>query len=119
MKLTIVENKYIFKDNLAIYSVLDAQYAQPIFEKINEVLAKNSPEAALLVLEKLVSAMPGKIRKMSDYDVLELNGINTESKTKKLGEKFTCERCNRKYYDILCIYKCPICLAPRTVNSSK
>lgn len=118
MQLKMVEGQYIFKDNLPLYRVTGEGYADEIFTEISRILAGQSPEVALAVLEKLPTLLEGKIRKCNDYDLMQFSSQHSDERKKQLGEKHTCESCNRKFYDLHKNYQCPLCKTPISVKKT-
>ena len=107
---TLFENQVILKENLPLFKILDARYAEPIYKSLIETTRLHGSAKAIQAIGRLETTMPGRIRRMNDLDALEFSvQQNTKERAEKMGAKVLCQTCKRKYYDLNRNVPCPLC----------
>jgi len=116
MEITVVEGKYILKDNELLFTILDQDYGVALINKLHEMAAMSTVDRAFMILEKMIPLLPeGVLRKSNNFDNhLFITAKQTEENKKKMGAKHVCvnQTCNKKFYDFHKNFYCPICKTP-------
>lgn len=121
-KFTIVNQRYIAKDNKLVCTVMSPAYSNPMLETLREIESSKNDEYSLKVLQAMISKskISQDIRKPTPADEYVFNSfakptaLPSKSTTKEgIGQKYICSKCSAKFYDLNGrVNACPSCQTP-------
>lgn len=113
-KLSFVEDKYIFINDILSYTITDKAYAEPLFAKIREFAKIKGYEKLPKILDTLCSSLDGKIRKSNHLDSAMIKTFGSVKDVKReYGTKHNCKKCSIPFFDLNKPDKtCPHCDTP-------
>lgn len=114
-KFSMVSNRYIFKQNEFVCSVLSLSYAKPLLEKLRELESTQGTEYAEKVLQNMkTGALRLVLSDPTEMDKSIIRSLLASPGSKPgIGIKRTCVKCSNKFYDLEGKIKaCPSCHTP-------